>query len=135
MVAAVLVCGALFSLYHQNPAQTIYQFCCGMVFALLALRSGSIFPAMLSHFINNAAIVLYYHFTGNDTMPLPWYVTVIAAVCLVGTLVYLLFFDKKKDKTVAIKEEKADVKGFVLFAVLGIVVCLVNWVSGLLPPM
>ena len=28
--AAALICGGLFSLFHQNPAQTLYQFFCGI---------------------------------------------------------------------------------------------------------
>ena len=59
-IGSVLVCGALFSLYHQNPAQTVYQFCCGMIFALVAIRSGSILPTILSHFLNNLFILVMY---------------------------------------------------------------------------
>ncbi|MBR2904123.1 MAG: CPBP family intramembrane metalloprotease [Clostridia bacterium] len=135
LAASVLLCGALFSIYHQNPAQTIYQFCCGACFALIAFRSGSVFPTMVAHFINNAVIVLYYHFTGNETMPVPWPVTVIAAVCLALSVGYLIFLDKKKPSAdIAQSQEppQKDVKGFWLAAALGIVVCVVNWVSALL---
>ena len=125
-VACVLLSGALFSLYHQNPVQTAYQFCCGVAFALIALRSGSVFPTMLAHFCNNAAIILIYHFTGVDELVLPWQITLIAALCLVGTLGYLFFFDKKQDT-----EEKTDKKGFFTYAAIGLVVCAVNWISAL----
>lgn len=57
-VAAVFYGAALFSLYHQSPAQTAYQFICGACFALIALRSGSILPTAVAHFINNATIVI-----------------------------------------------------------------------------
>ena len=44
----ILLCGALFSLYHQNPAQTLYQFCCGVAFALIAVRASSVLPTSCS---------------------------------------------------------------------------------------
>ena len=129
LLFSVLVCGGLFSLYHQNPVQTAYQFCCGVAFALIAFRSGSIFPTMLSHFINNGAIVLVYHITGLEEFPMPWYVTVVAAICLIGSIVYLLAFDRKKEKEAAI--EKPSKKGFFAYAAIGLAVCLINWISAL----
>jgi hypothetical protein len=61
-VKAALLCGALFALYHQNPPQTVYQFICGTAFAFIAMRSGSILPTVLSHFLNNAFILCLYAF-------------------------------------------------------------------------
>jgi membrane protease YdiL (CAAX protease family) len=58
--SAALICGALFALYHQNPPQTVYQFCCGTAFAFVALRSESILPTALAHFLNNAVILVLY---------------------------------------------------------------------------
>ena len=130
-VASILLCGGLFALYHQNPVQTMYQFCCGACFALIAFRSGSIFPGVLAHFANNAFVVLYYHFTGQDAMSLPWWLLVITALCLVGTIVYLIFFDKKKQE-MPLQEEQKDVKGFFAYAAIGILVAAVNWISVLL---
>ena len=103
---AILLCGGLFALYHQHPAQTLYQFCCGAAFALVALRSGSILPTVLSHFLNNALILILYKY-GVATLPKS--VTVIAlcvsVACLLLALGYLIFLDKqphgksKSDKT------------------------------------
>jgi membrane protease YdiL (CAAX protease family) len=62
-IYAVLLCGALFALYHQKPEQTVYQFCCGAAFALVALRSGSVLPTVVAHFINNAWILIMTKFS------------------------------------------------------------------------
>ena len=114
-VGAVLICGALFSLYHENPAQTIYQFLCGAAFALVALRSGSILPTVLSHFLNNAVAV-----------PL----MIVSALCLVGSLVWLIFFDgPKRSENPEPSGRTSDKKGFFLYAALGILVCAVMWLS------
>lgn len=124
-VWAVLLCGALFSLYHQNPAQTIYQFCCGACFALVALRSGSVLPTILSHFANNAFILILtkYGISGFSTTTL-WWLMPISAVCLLLSLAYLIFMDKshKKERN---KEEK---KTFFRYAGIGIAVCALSWI-------
>lgn len=95
--AKVLLCGGLFALYHQNPAQTIYQFICGASFALVAAKSGSFFPTVLSHFINNALIVVLY-VLGISSFEGGMYaiILVLSGICLFGSLVWLLVFDKEK---------------------------------------
>lgn len=49
----VFISALLFSLMHGNPVQTIYQFCIGAVLAALFLLSGSIWPSVIVHFLNN----------------------------------------------------------------------------------
>ena len=125
-----LLCGGLFALYHQNPSQTIYQFCCGCAFALVAVRSGSALPTMLSHFINNALILVLTKL-GVETFPV-WFF-VISAVCLVGSLIYLIFLDEKKTDEPQPQEEKKSViaKQFFLCASVGIFIYSVTWVASL----
>ncbi|MBQ8885232.1 MAG: CPBP family intramembrane metalloprotease [Clostridia bacterium] len=129
---AVLVCGALFALYHKNPAQTVYQFICGVAFALVAIRSGSILPTVISHFINNAVIIVLYRL-GLSDIPQPWggIAIGVSAVCLVLAILWIFLFDRKKeeDKT----EEQPSKKAFFLFAAAGIAICAVTWMSGFFP--
>ena len=131
-VGAILLCGGLFSLYHQNPAQTIYQFCCGAAFAFVALKSGSILPTILSHFINNALILTLTKF-GLSELSTPVFVTVliVSIICLIASLVWL-FLDKTpteevKDET----ENKEERKQFWAFSALGIAICALSWLSAL----
>ena len=133
--AAVVLCsGALFSLFHHNPAQTLYQFVCGVCLALVALRAGSIFPTMAAHFINNAA-VLALTATGYETggangwtMPLGWEIGlgVASAVCLAASLVYLLFFDRSGQNKGAAMPGGGT---FFLFASAGVALCAAQWIS------
>ena len=132
--AAVLLCGALFSLYHQNPAQTAYQFVCGAAFALVALRAGSILPTVLSHFLNNAFIILLSKFgveSFSASVKIP--VLIVSALCLAGSLAYLIFWDKRRGTRPADgaegKKEPADRKGFFLCAAVGIAICAVTWLA------
>lgn len=129
---AVLLSGALFALYHQNPAQTLYQFCCGAAFALVAVRSGSILPTVFSHFLNNAAIILLTKF-GIAEFPAPvlWTVVSVSALCLVGALVWLLFFEKKGFE----RGRKEERKSFWLASSVGIVICALTWISVLISGM
>lgn len=122
----VLLCGGLFAIYHQNPAQTIYQFCCGAAFALMAIRAESVFPTVVSHFVNNALIVIL---TKYNISILPSWLLIVFALCLIGVLAYLIFFEKNNEKTTQNKQEK---KSFFLFAAVGIVICLVNWLAVIL---
>ena len=138
-VAAVLASAGLFALYHQSPAQTIYQFICGACFALIALRSGSILPTVVSHFVNNA-LILILEACGVQGLPLG--LVIAFGVLLASSIIFLLFFDKNIDGTVPEKREemqtaetakpKADAKGFVLCALTGIVLCAMNWIAALL---
>lgn len=134
-VFAILLCGALFSLYHKNPAQTVYQFACGVAFALVAIRSGSILPTVISHFFNNALIITMTKFGWSlDSIYLPFLITSI--VCLIISVGYLVFFDKKKgEPTRKPSVEKKELKWFFLFASVGIAICTLTWLTNLLSGM
>jgi len=49
----ILISSALFSLMHANPVQTVHQFGLGLVLALVVASSGSIWGAVIVHFLNN----------------------------------------------------------------------------------
>ena len=125
-LVTILVSGAMFSLFHGRPEQTIYQFLCGCCFALVAVRSGSVLPTVLSHLLNNALILVLSafgidSFTGTPKLIL----TVLGALFLAGTLVFLIFFDKKTNRRGG--APRAGV--FFLAAAVGLIVCAVQWVS------
>ena len=136
----VVVSGALFSLFHHNPEQTLYQFACGMCYTLIALRAGSILPTVCAHFCNNAVILTLQSvyaprfpdkpsFDIIDLLPTGWYIAlvVLSALCLVGVLVYLIFFDKRH----AQKGKTANGKLFLLAAAVGILVFAITWIMQL----
>jgi len=51
---AIVMSAVMFSLYHLNPIQMIPTFTLGLVFGLIALRSGTAIPTMVAHTLNNA---------------------------------------------------------------------------------
>ena len=134
-VGAILLCGGLFALYHQNPAQTLYQFCCGAAFALVALRAGSVLPTVVSHFFNNALIVTLYKY-GITVFPKPVFVIVlcVSIACLLFSLAWLIFFDDKKEKCGfdGSKQDVVERKSFWTFSSMGIAVCALIWIVTLI---
>lgn len=124
---AVILCGALFALYHQSPMQTVYQFICGCAFALMAIRASSVLPTVLSHFLNNAAILLLTYFGIDEFTGVGGIVFyILSAVALVASLAILVFTGKDTNTK---KTESA--KPFFVTASVGIAVCAVVWIINL----
>lgn len=126
-VFSVLLSATMFSLFHMQPSQTIYQFIFGSLFALIALRSNDVLPTIVSHFINNAFIVLnYYFFNITLTGVMKIIIPIAAIIILICGIILLLKTTKKEEKT-----EPVDVKRFALNSSLGFVICLLIWVTNL----
>lgn len=125
-VAACLLGGLIFSVFHMNPPQTIYQFICGAAFTLLAIRAGCVWPAVLAHFINNAVIVFDYKFDFLSKISEGGAIAVyiVSAVCLVAALAYLIFFDRNNGR-----KKEGSIKPFLLSALVGLILCAVVWVA------
>ncbi len=132
-VRTVFLVGFCFSLFHASPEQTVYQFITGCAFAFIALRSGSILPSVLMHFINNALIVIFaacglFDEAGNLIISTGGNIALIvtAAVALTVALVWLLL-----DKTPVKKCEKGGVKSFFFCAAPAIAVFGIVWIVSL----
>ena len=66
-LAALAISGALFSLFHANPAQTVHQFVLGAFLTLLVFRSGSLWTSVIVHLFNNTlVVVLSYTAIGSE---------------------------------------------------------------------
>lgn len=123
---AVLMCGLLFALYHKRPEQTVYQFVCGTAFALVAYESGSIFPTFVSHFLNNAVVLLMTKFGLDFSVILTPVGTTLSVLCLLGTLTVLVLINHKS------QGEKPKKSAFWIYAVTGLTVCIVTWITTLI---
>ena len=56
---ALVVSSAAFALMHGNFVQIPFTFCCGLVFGLLVIKSNSLLPAIIVHFLNNGLSVTF----------------------------------------------------------------------------
>ena len=102
----ILISSALFSLMHANPVQTVHQFGLGLVLAIVVASSGSIWGAVILHFLNNfIALTLTTYLPQVDA----WYVqlgywnwltgagSVIVGLVLLVILLYLFYLAGNKD--------------------------------------
>ncbi|MCD8309269.1 MAG: CPBP family intramembrane metalloprotease [Clostridia bacterium] len=133
-VNTILIIGFAFALFHASAEQTVYQFICGCALALLAVKSRSILPSMLVHFLNNAVIIIMaacgMDVSGSlfDLAPL-WaaiLITVLSAISFIAAAVILIL-----DKEQLYPAQKGGVKKFFIGAAIGIVILAVLWIAGL----
>lgn len=58
---AVIFSSLIFALFHMNLMQIPFAFLCGLVFGYFTVKTGSVFFAVLLHFLNNlSAFILSY---------------------------------------------------------------------------
>ncbi len=137
----VLVGGLAFSIFHQNPQQTPYQFICGAAYFLLAIRCGSLWPCVAMHFANNFIILTF------DFLKVPAFslggelcMTVFGLFCFALGMIYLIFFDNSKATAPEGYNTPAEgenplyrtKKGFFITAIIGAAICAVMWVTDLI---
>lgn len=101
------VTAACFALYHGSLSQLLYQFAYGAALYVLAKKSGSTFPGMIAHFLNNAAVLCLAYF--NAEVNLYSLVSIacgIAALAAAGAV--LFFYGRKKSGAETPEEKKED---------------------------
>ncbi len=102
-VVAALATSLLFALFHGNFIQALYAFVCGLIFALLTIRCGSVIPSVFAHIGFNAANLIFYAFLNNPNranMELLVNIAcaVVFAACTAGIIVIGDFLAEKKEK-------------------------------------
>ncbi len=99
---AVVASAVLFGLYHANFIQMVFAFLCGLAMGYAVIRTGSLLPSILIHFINNTlsfSLDMVERYGGESAMQS---VNNIAGVALIGLgvvgLVYLLLTGREKPR-------------------------------------
>lgn len=115
-VVAILLSSLLFALMHLNPWQTISAFTLGLIFGWFFLRTGSVWPGVVGHAINNfIALIMNIAPFGWWEVPTdvrevefqPWWLDLMG-VGLFGLGVYL--FRKQTPELPDIAEELRPLK-------------------------
>lgn len=75
-VVQVFLGGLMFALMHTNIMQFLYAFVGGCVMAFVVVKTGSILPAMLMHFVNNTYSHLSNYASQNPKSILGWIDTI-----------------------------------------------------------
>ncbi len=128
--ATLAVCGALFSLFHLNAAQTLHQFVLGAFLTLLVFRSGSVWTSSCVHFFNNLlAVVLSFVVKDEEVFCRYWYIFV--PVGAIGFVCSIFGYCKTtKSSWKAAEECKTDSSSVAILAA-AVVVCAVLWIINL----
>lgn len=122
------ISAAAFSLFHMSPAQTVYQFMVGFLYALVARKAKSYLPTAVSHIINNLYVVLNYYFWGFAPAGAAKIVlTACALVSLLAGVMLLIFVRPEKGGDGDLNDSKTALKNMIL----GFIVCGVMWIIGL----
>jgi len=66
---AIVVSALLFGLVHLNPWQFLSGFTIGLVAGWTVIRTGSLYPGIILHFVNNLIAVLMHRY--NNLLPIP----------------------------------------------------------------
>lgn len=106
---AIFGSALLFGAMHGNTTQMVFAFILGLVFAFVDVKTNSIIPSVIIHFINNfyaiVADLLASDTNLTDQQTNLFYFGIMAAFCIIGLLsaVYLARTDKQffslNDKT------------------------------------
>ncbi len=124
----LIVCalnGLLFAFYHLNLVQFFYQFIYGFGLALITLKAKSATPSIITHFINNFAILLFQYL--KVSIDLNNIILIIIGLIL---LIAFLAFNVKKQDFNSQKEKLKDKTGVIL-VLMGVVLAMLMIAMGL----
>lgn len=105
IITAIIVSGLVFGLFHIQLTNLLPLASLGMLFALMTWLSGSLWPAIAAHFINNGASVLlatyYPELAFADMTPetLPPFWMLLLSIILSTSIVYAVIKQSKSDET------------------------------------
>lgn len=96
---SIILVAMIFAFLHLNPYRLLPTFGLGILLGYIAVRTNSIFPAILGHFINNSMSVVVYKFgdwftemgwsAAEDAAWVPWPWLLIGTALLIAGLALL----------------------------------------------
>ena len=132
-IFAIIFSGLFFALFHLSLSQFVFQFICGIVFAIIKIKSKSIIPSIIAHFSNNFIILTLLYFKVNEEFLLnPIYIAIGIIVCV--SIVLLMCFVKNKNQSKSPKNKFQTNKAkefFIPFGIIGALICLTMIIGGL----
>lgn len=143
---AILISSAAFALMHGNFVQLPFTFCCGLVFAFIDIKTNSLLPSIIVHFLNNGLsvlsdILISYEILDETTANMCYGILFV----ILGVLSFIFikrfvnkddgsFFSLKNGNTVL--PYKAKVKTaitsptLIAFAAVMVIYCVLNLIMG-----
>lgn len=132
-LASLAIAGALFSVFHMNPAQTVHQFVLGAFLALLYYRSGSLWTTVIVHFFNNITVIILDAVFGEQINVFfdknAIWLFFVGLVCFAGSVTGYLFTTKSKWQTASEGEEQKYGRNCLILLFVGAGICLATWIA------
>lgn len=136
VISAIFVTALCFALYHLSVAQFVYQFIYGVVLATLTVYAKSVIPAIITHFINNFAIITLEFFAVDMDFYNAFFIGCGAFCFAIFTVLIFIgiisaFTKNKKGK----KREKGNGAAgfFIPFGIMGIVAAVLIIALSVIP--
>lgn len=107
---AILISAIIFGAFHGNLQQIPFAFMVGLVLAFVTIKTGSILPAMLIHFVNNTNSVIISYLSdnyGDDTANRVFYI-LMAVVCVAAILLVLVSHLRSKGEMFRLPQQQAE---------------------------
>lgn len=97
IIAAIIVSGLIFGMFHLQLGNVLPLATLGIILALMTWLSGSIWPAVVAHFLNNgSAVVLGVNFPDMmfvdvtaETLPPVW--LLLISIAATSGIIYMMF--------------------------------------------
>lgn len=111
---AVLISAALFGIMHGNFVQIPFAFCVGLVLGFVDVKTNSLLPSIIIHFLNNGFSVLFsvLYTSGILDDELFNYIDALTMIVLLGVSIILFASLIKKNKELFSFEKKTEVIPF-----------------------
>lgn len=126
---ALVIPSLMFAFVHCNLFQIPYALIAGFILSFIAIGTGSIFPCILIHFVNNVASIVFMRYAGVGNFNLIFF-SVLALLIAVSIAVIILQRRKYKEFITEIKADKSNVE-FTSPVLLFTAMTLVMGVAGL----
>ena len=118
MILGSLLCAFCFALYHLSLSQFVYQFIYGFFLSVLAIKSKSIIPSIVAHFLNNFIILTLDYLSLSINLLSP--IVIVVGLILIATFVFITLIYKREKS-----EEALSLSKFLMASGVGIIISII----------
>ena len=96
---AIITSALIFGLMHGNLVQIPFAFILGLFFGFAVIKSGTIWTAVIIHFLNNLFSISFDYVLSNSKGAVVWFANIFYFIFLLalGFVGFLLYFNKGED--------------------------------------
>jgi membrane protease YdiL (CAAX protease family) len=97
---AIITSALIFGIMHGNLVQIPFAFILGLFFGFAVIKSGTIWTAIIIHFLNNLFSISFDYILSDSKGAVVWFANIFYFIFLLalGFIGYLLYFKQGEDK-------------------------------------